>query len=195
MLAKRLCSNNARPSGSSGMPLTSFTLQLRRTVTRLSLDHFLSYRTPVILQSLQDSPLSVLPYTLRSSDSAGQPTSRITVHPSSFSFCRTAHFLYYRTPFILQSLQDSTLPVVHPSFLSLCRTAHFPYYRTPFILQSLQDSTLPVVHPSFFSLCRTAHFPYYRTPFILQSLQENPLPVPPYTPHSSVTAGQTTSVM
>ena len=162
MLAKRLCSNNARPSGSSGTLITSFTLQFRRTVTRLSLDHFLSYRTPIILQSLQDSPLSVLPYTLHSSVSAGQPTSRITVHPSSFSFCRTAHF---------------------------------PYYRTPFILQSLQDSTLPVVHPSFFSLCRTAHFPYYRTPFILQSLQENPLPVPPYTPHSSVTAGQTTSVM
>ena len=111
MLAKRLCSNNARPSGSNGTLLTSFTLQLRRTVTRLSLDHFLSYRTPVILQSLQDSPLSVLPYTLRSSVSAGQPTSRITVHPSFFGLCRKTHFLSHRTPHILQSLQDRPLPL------------------------------------------------------------------------------------
>ena len=29
MLAKRLCSNNARPSGSSGTLLTPFTLQLK----------------------------------------------------------------------------------------------------------------------------------------------------------------------
>ena len=128
MLTKRLCSNNARPSGSNGTLLTSFTLQLRRTVTRLSLDHFLSYRTPVILQSLQDSPLSVLPYTLRSSVSAGhplpvlpytlhpsvsagQPTSCITIHPSFFSLCRKTHFLSHRTPHILQSLQDRPLPL------------------------------------------------------------------------------------
>ena len=111
MLAKRLSSNNARPSGSNGTLLTSFTLQLRRTVTRLSLDHFLSYRTPVILQSLQDSPLPVLPYTLHPSISGGQPSSLITVHPSFFRLCRRANFPYYRTPFIFQFLQDSPLPV------------------------------------------------------------------------------------
>ena len=83
MLTERLCSNNARPSGSSGTLLTSFTLHLRRTVSRPL--PTLLYDTPLLLQI-----------------STGQPTSCLTVHPSSFRLCRTAYFLFYRTPFSLQ---------------------------------------------------------------------------------------------
>ena len=125
VLTKRLCSNNARPSGSSGTLFTSFTLHLRRTVTR---------------------PLPVLPYTRHPSVSAGQPTSRITVHPSFFSLCRTVNFPYYRTPFILQSLQDSQLPVL-------------PYTLHPSVSAG-QPPSCPTVHPSLFSHCRTDHFRY-----------------------------------
>ena len=60
----------------------------------LSIDHFLLYRTPVILQSLQESQLPVLSYTLHPSVSAGQPTSCPTVHPSFFNLCKTDHFHY-----------------------------------------------------------------------------------------------------
>ena len=93
MLTERLCSNNARPSGSSGTLLTSFTLHLRRTVSRPL--PTLLYDTPLLLQI-----------------STGQPTSCLTVHPSSFRLCRTAYFLFYRTPFSLQTLQDGILPVL-----------------------------------------------------------------------------------
>ena len=57
-----------------------------------SIDHFLPYDTPLVLQI-----------------STGHPTSCLTVHPSPLSLCRTAYFLFYRTPFSLQKVIFMTM--------------------------------------------------------------------------------------